>query len=60
MQIAQLLSGRPQLRILYGGSVTPENAGRAPVPRSGVDGFLIGGASLSAADFAAIAARLTA
>ena len=42
------------LRILYGGSVTPENAGSFS-PRAGPDGFLIGGASLSAASFAAIA-----
>lgn len=41
------------LRVLYGGSVSPENAGaffRAP----GIDGALVGGASLDAAAFAAI------
>jgi triosephosphate isomerase len=54
MHLAQLLSQRPSLRILYGGSVTPENAG-ALLARPGVSGFLIGGASLSAADFASIA-----
>ena len=36
-------SQRPSLRVLYGGSVTPENAG-ALLARSGVSGFLIGGA----------------
>jgi triosephosphate isomerase len=52
--IAELLSARKDLRILYGGSVTPENA--APLlSGSAVDGFLIGGASLSPASFAAIA-----
>jgi triosephosphate isomerase len=54
VHIAQLLASRPNLRILYGGSVSPENAG-ALLSKSAVDGFLIGGASLSAAAFAAIA-----
>jgi triosephosphate isomerase len=54
-QIARLLSGRPRLRILYGGSVTAGNAA-ALLARQFVGGFLIGGASLSAADFASIAA----
>src|SRR5262249_55402949 len=53
--IARELSARPRLRILYGGSVTAENAA-ALLGRESVDGFLIGGASLSAADFASIAA----
>ncbi len=53
-RVGQLLSGRKQLRILYGGSVRPENAAElAAAP--GVNGFLIGGASLSAASFEAIA-----
>ena len=53
-RVGQLLSGRKQLRILYGGSVRPENAVElAAAP--GVNGFLIGGASLSAASFEAIA-----
>ncbi len=52
--IASLLPSRRSLRLLYGGSVTPENAGpMLAVP--GVAGFLIGGASLSAASFEAIA-----
>jgi triosephosphate isomerase (TIM) len=54
VHIAELLSQRSDLRILYGGSVTPENAG-ALLSGSRVDGFLIGGASLSASAFAAIA-----
>ena len=44
-----------EMRILYGGSVKPDNAGEIlGVPN--VDGALIGGASLKAADFLAIAA----
>jgi triosephosphate isomerase len=42
------------LRILYGGSVKPENA-RALIGRKDIDGFLIGGASLKADSFAEIA-----
>ena len=42
-----------EIRILYGGSVRPENAGEIlAVPN--VDGALIGGASLKAADFLGI------
>jgi len=40
--------------VLYGGSVSSGNA-RALLEGSGVDGFLIGGASLRADEFAAIA-----
>jgi triosephosphate isomerase len=54
VEIAGLLSARPGLRILYGGSVTPENAS-ALLAGSAVDGFLVGGASLSAPAFEAIA-----
>lgn len=43
-------------RILYGGSVKPENAG-ALLAREGIDGFLVGGASLSASSFIAIMPR---
>jgi triosephosphate isomerase len=53
-RIRQLLSARRQVRILYGGSVTPQNAA-ALLAAPGVNGFLIGGASLSAASFEAIA-----
>jgi len=43
-----------EMRILYGGSVKPENAGEIlAIPN--VDGALIGGASLKAADFLRIA-----
>ncbi len=52
--LAELLSARPDLRILYGGSVTAENAA-ALLEVSGMDGVLVGGASLTPASFAAIA-----
>jgi triosephosphate isomerase len=42
------------MRILYGGSVKPDNAA-ALIAGSQVDGFLIGGASLDPASFVAIA-----
>lgn len=41
------------LRILYGGSVKPENAADMILPQD-IDGFLVGGASLDAAQFLAI------
>lgn len=40
-------------RILYGGSVKPDNAGEL-LSRENVDGALVGGASLKASDFAGI------
>jgi triosephosphate isomerase len=43
------------VRILYGGSVKPSNAGEL-LSVLHVDGALVGGASLKAADFLAIAA----
>jgi triosephosphate isomerase (TIM) len=43
-----------RLRILYGGSVKPENAA-ALLAHPHIDGALVGGASLQAEDFAAIA-----
>jgi triosephosphate isomerase len=52
--LADLLSGRRDVRILYGGSVTAENA-RELLEACRVDGFLIGGASLKPEAFAAIA-----
>ena len=52
--IAEILSDRRDLRLLYGGSVTPENC-RALLGAPRTDGFLIGGASLSAEAFAATA-----
>ncbi|MBI3178339.1 MAG: triose-phosphate isomerase [Deltaproteobacteria bacterium] len=42
------------VRILYGGSVKPDNAGDL-LRRPDIDGALVGGASLDAASFAAIA-----
>lgn len=44
-----------QTRLLYGGSVKPSNAGEL-MHASNVDGALVGGASLKADDFLAIAA----
>ena len=41
------------VRILYGGSVKPGNAAELAA-REGIDGFLVGGASLDAGDFLAI------
>jgi triosephosphate isomerase len=52
--LRELLSLRRDLRVLYGGSVNPGNA-RQLLASGGVDGFLVGGASLEAATFAAIA-----
>jgi triosephosphate isomerase len=54
VHLGQLLADRPHLRVLYGGSVSPQNAG-ALLAQPAVEGFLVGGASLSAAAFAAIA-----
>jgi len=45
----------PGVRLLYGGSVKPSNA-KAILALPNVDGALVGGASLVAADFLAIAA----
>jgi triosephosphate isomerase len=42
------------VRVLYGGSVTPENTGEF-VSREGIDGALVGGASLKVDAFAEIA-----
>lgn len=42
-----------QVRILYGGSVKPENAG-ALIAKADIDGFLVGGASLEVEAFASI------
>lgn len=48
------ITGQPGHRILYGGSVKPGNAAEL-LAIDGVDGALVGGASLSAADFWSIA-----
>jgi triosephosphate isomerase len=41
------------IRVLYGGSVNPANA-RSLMEQPEIDGALVGGASLKAADFTAI------
>ena len=46
-------------RILYGGSVTPANIAEL-IAQPAIDGALVGGASLKADDFAAIAKAMTA
>ena len=51
--IEALLSSRGPVRVLYGGSVTPENAAGL-LAHGHVDGCLVGGASLLAESFAAI------
>ena len=48
-------SAADQIRLLYGGSMKPENAASI-LAIDNVDGGLIGGASLNASDFCAIAA----
>jgi len=45
-----------QMRIVYGGSVKPDNAA-ALLSQPDIDGALVGGASLDAGDFAAIAGK---
>jgi triosephosphate isomerase len=52
--VSQVRDGA-NVRILYGGSVKPANAGEI-LATPNVDGALVGGASLKAADFMAIAA----
>jgi triosephosphate isomerase len=52
-QLARLLSAGERVRILYGGSVKAANAGEI-LAIDDVDGALIGGASLDAAEFWAI------
>jgi triosephosphate isomerase len=53
--IAEMYDGRlaEEIRILYGGSVKPDNAAEL-MGRQDVDGVLVGGASLKADDFLAI------
>jgi triosephosphate isomerase len=48
-----VVAGRREVRVLYGGSVTAKNSEEL-LEGSGMDGFLIGGASLDADEFAAI------
>lgn len=47
---ARLGAGGSDIRLLYGGSVKPSNA-REILSTTGVDGVLVGGASLKSADF---------
>lgn len=55
-RLARRLGGvAAAVRVLYGGSVKPSNAGEL-MGVANVDGALVGGASLKAADFLAIAA----
>jgi len=57
--VRRLGPGGERVRLLYGGSVNPGNAGTIfAIP--GVDGALVGGASLKARDFGAIVAALDA
>ncbi len=53
--LGELFSGAvaDKIRILYGGSMKPENASEL-LAQSDIDGGLIGGASLKAKDFAAL------
>jgi triosephosphate isomerase len=53
--IARFSGEGARIRILYGGSVKPSNAGEL-MAVANVNGALVGGASLKAADFLAIAA----
>ena len=56
---ARIVAEAAGVRLLYGGSVKPSNAAEIfAVPH--VDGALVGGASLKAADFGAIVAALSA
>ena len=53
LQLAAATEKANQMRILYGGSVKPSNAGQL-FSQPDIDGGLVGGAALNAADFAAI------
>ena len=57
--LKEKLDNPDSMRILYGGSVKPENAGTLLTIKN-VDGALVGGASLKADQFLAIAAAATA
>lgn len=52
-QLAQKSPAASEVRILYGGSMNPKNAGEL-LQMPDIDGGLVGGASLKAADFLAI------
>ena len=53
-QLSEKLDNADQVRILYGGSMKPGNAGEL-LAQPNIDGGLIGGAALSAEDFLGIA-----
>jgi triosephosphate isomerase len=57
-ELAELVSDPGRVRLLYGGSVKPANA-RALMGLANVDGALVGGASLVAAEFWEIARACT-
>ena len=52
-QLQAATESAPQMTLLYGGSVKPDNAALL-FAQPDIDGGLIGGASLKAAEFAAI------
>lgn len=58
-ELARRMADSAEVRLLYGGSVKPANAAEI-FATSNVDGALVGGASLKAADFGAILAALDA
>ena len=53
-KLKEKLANGEKMRILYGGSMKPENAGEL-LSMPDIDGGLIGGASLKAEQFLAIA-----
>ncbi len=57
MVLAKRTSAAADIRLLYGGSVKPDNA-KTLLSVANVDGALVGGASLKAEDFWAIAAAI--
>jgi triosephosphate isomerase (TIM) len=52
-EIRNMLAGRKRLRVLYGGSVSAVNSASL-LRQPGIDGFLVGGASLDPASFCSI------
>lgn len=58
--LAELLPGKGSARslVLYGGSVEPENA-RALAVNSGIDGYLVGHASVDSSSFALLVKQLS-
>jgi len=54
-EIREAVAGLRDVRVLYGGSVKPENLA-AFVAEPNIDGGLVGGASLEPASFAALLA----